>query len=229
MSTYNYFLSFFFSGRKRRGSETFSDSSGDEFFTGFKEVSTPKTMSKTVSNRSTSPVPGKPAQTTRSRSLIIRNPVHTEHSRGRHSGSNGAGGGESEECTAALVLMNLSHNPLSAGLQPTAAHSSSQSAHNSSPRSATTLRLVDRAPPSRHHDNLSAAAPTSHQGHVRCLPGGACLVGEPASKMHSDQKQVQGKNKARITLFSFSCRFKLLKSVIINGLKSSRINGCLTR
>ena len=180
-------------------------------------------MSVTVSNRSTSPVPGKPAQTTRSRSLIIRNPVHTEHSRGRHSG---AGGGESEECTAALVLMNLSHNPLSAGLQPSAAHSNSQSAHNSS---ATTLRLIDRAPPSRHHDNLSAAAPTSHQGHVRCLPGGACLVGEPAPKMHSDQKQVQGKNKVRLTLFAFSCRIRLLISVFINGPKSSRISGCLTR
>ena len=187
-------------------------------------------MYATVSNRSTSPVPGKPAQTTRSRSLIIRNPVHTEHSRGRHSGSNGAGGGESEECTAALVLMNLSHNPLSAGLQPTAAHSNSRSAHNSSPRSAsaTTLQLVDRAPPLRHHDNLSVA-PTSHQGHVRCLPGGACLVGEPASKMHSDQKQVQGKNKVRVTLFGFSCRIKSLISVIINGPKSNRISGCLTR
>ena len=156
------FLSFLSSGRKRRGSETFSDSSGDEFFTGFKDIS-PQT-STSAAGINTNPASG--VTITKSTSQAARSTSHNGRSLIINRSERGAG--ESEECTAALVLMNLSHSPGSAsGL---AFHLTDQNHHH-------------------HHDKVTV----SHQGHVRCLPGGACLVGEPASKMHPDHnKQVQG-------------------------------------
>ena len=168
------------SGRKRRGSETFSDSSGDEFFTGFKDIS-PQTTSAAVIN--TNPASSTSSGVTITKPREARSSSSSgggyHHANGRSSlilgnrSSSVRGGGESEECTAALVLMNLSHSPSTSGGGAPLLHGGGTMDH------------------SILHDK---AASVSHQGHVRCLPGGACLVGEPASKMHPDHnKQVQGK------------------------------------
>ena len=114
------------------------------------------------------------------------------------------------ECTAALVLMNLSHSPANSTHLSTnvgdvtyaikqghpALASSSVSA--SILPASTQLYLANLE--SSHIEDSQSKHNTQNQkrghiGHVRCLPGGACLVGSDFTSSSSSRlphEQVQG-------------------------------------
>ena len=128
-------------------------------------------------------------------------------------GEGGRSGPVMSECTAALVLMNLSHSPansnyISKNLNGDVAYSikkdgsglrsSSPSGSASVLPASTQLYLANLE--SNHIEDSQSKYKNQklgHAGHVRCLPGGACLVGSEfisssPSSSRLPEEQVQG-------------------------------------
>ena len=212
--------SYFFSGRKRRGSETLSDSSGDEYY-GMNGIISTTTQLSYWNHQSPS-----------SRQQLNSTPILDPSSQNDQS-NNGIGDGcrsgppVMSECTAALVLMNLSHSPASNthlrnGVGDVTykvkkrggAGSRSSSLNNVPP--STQLYFANLE--SSHIEDSQSKQYTTHQnqkqghvGHVRCLPGGACLVGSELTSTSSSrlpEEQVQG----TLNLFPVACMVRSLKT-----------------
>ena len=203
LQTRNFIFIFISSGRKRRGSETLSDSSGDEYY-------------------GTSGIIGTSAQLlywNQSPSLRQQSngtPISDSSSQNDQS-NNGIGDGcrssgpVMSECTAALVLMNLSHSPASnthrfGDVTYTIKNGGSDSG-NSPASSASIIPVSTQLYPTTNLESsqiiedsqskrMTQNQRRGHVGHVRCLPGGACLVGSdfPSSSSFSrlPEQQVQG-------------------------------------
>ena len=193
---------FIFSGRKRRGSETLSDSSGDEYYgtNGIISTSTqlsywnPQSSLRQQSN-------GTPI----SDSSLQNDQLNNEAGNGCRSGP------VMSECTAALVLMNLSHSPANYAHHTTTNFGEVTytvgGGGSDSGTSTVSASIIPVSTQSYHTNLVSSHNEDSqskrmaqhqrrgHAGHVRCLPGGACLVGSDFSASPSlrlPEQQVQG-------------------------------------
>jgi hypothetical protein len=196
---------FYFSGRKRRGSETLSDSSGDEYYGMNGIISTSTHQLSSYWNQS-------PSSRQQLNSTPILDPASLPNDQSNNGiiGDGCRSGPVMSECTAALVLMNLSHSPannmhLSNNLSDVAyAIKKGGPGLENSSVSATILPASTQlylANLESGHMECSQSKHTiqnqkrGHVGHVRCLPGGACLVGSDFSSSLSSrlpQEQVQG-------------------------------------
>ena len=114
------------------------------------------------------------------------------------------------ECTAALVLMNLSHSPANnahhctnfGDVTYTIKNGVSESVNSAASASIipVSTQLYPTNLESRHIEDSQSKRMTQNQrrghvGHVRCLPGGACLVGSDFPSFSSSrlpEQQVQG-------------------------------------
>ena len=216
-----YFVIFIFSGRKRRGSETLSDSSGDEYY-GMNGIISTSTQF-TYWNHQQSPSSCRQPLT--STPILDTSSQNNQSNIGNNDGCRS--GPVMSECTAALVLMNLSHSPASNthlrnGVGDVTykvkkrggAGSRSSSLNNVPP--STQLYFANLE--SSHIEDSQSKQYTTHQnqkqghvGHVRCLPGGACLVGSELTSTSSSrlpEEQVQG----TLNLFPVACMVRSLKT-----------------
>ena len=192
---------FIFSGRKRRGSDTLSDSSGDEYY-GMNGIITGTQLSY-----------WNPQSSLRQQSNGT--PI-SDSSLQNDQSSNGNGHGSRSgpvmsECTAALVLMNLSHSPANyahhattnlGDVTYTIDHGGSDSGISTASTSIIPVssqsyhtNLVSSHNEDSQSKRMAQHQRRGHAGHVRCLPGGACLVGSDFSASPSlrlPEQQVQG-------------------------------------
>ena len=202
-----YFVIFIFSGRKRRGSETLSDSSGDEYY-GMNGIISTSTQF-TYWNHQQSPSSCRQPLT--STPILDTSSQNNQSNIGNNDGCRS--GPVMSECTAALVLMNLSHSPANSthlpGCRNDVSHSirkgepgqGSRALSNNVISPSTQLYKYTNSDSSHNLDDYQSKHQSiqnqkqGHVGHVRCLPGGACLVGSEfssASSSASPEQQVQG-------------------------------------
>ena len=194
---FNWYFSIF-SGRKRRGSETLSDSSGDEYFGMNGIISTSNQLSYWTQS---------PLSRQQLNSTPIIDPSSFQNGQGTTHGTNGEGcrsGPVMSECTAALVLMNLSHSPansnyLSKNLNGDVRYSIKKDGSGSASVLPSSTQLYLANLESNHIEDSQSKhknQKSGHAGHVRCLPGGACLVGSDfissSSSIRLPEDQVQG-------------------------------------
>ena len=143
------------------------------------------------------------------------------------------------ECTAALVLMNLSHSPANSTHLPSCRNDVSHGMRKEDPGEgsrvlsnnvispSTQLYKYTNSDSSHNLDDYQSKHQSiqnqkqGHVGHVRCLPGGACLVGSEfssASSSASPEQQVQG----TLTSTKYRLRFGSIESVYL-GIASCHI------
>ena len=111
------------------------------------------------------------------------------------------------ECTAALVLMNLSHSPANnphhsinfGDVSYTLKKEESDLEKRASIIPVSAQLYPTNLESSHIEDSQSKSIAQNqrrgHAGHVRCLPGGACLVGSDfpsSSSLRLHEQQVQG-------------------------------------
>ena len=128
------------------------------------------------------------------------------------SGEGGRSGPVMSECTAALVLMNLSHSPANSnylsknhnGDVNYSIKKDGSGSRTSSPLGSTSVlpastQLYLANLESNHIEDSQSKHKNQklgHAGHVRCLPGGACLVGSDfissSSSSRLPEEEVQG-------------------------------------
>ena len=181
-----------------------SESSGDEYFGMNGIISTSNQLSYWTQS---------PSSRQQLNSTPILDPSILQNGQVK-SGANGEmcrSGPVMSECTAALVLMNLSHSPansnyLSRNMNGDVAYAIKKEGSGlgkSSPSASilpasTQLYLANLE--SNHIEDSQSKHVTQnlklgHAGHVRCLPGGACLVGSDfisSSSSRLPEEQVQG-------------------------------------